>query len=107
MDIVIFGIIAVVLFVMAALNKQHKLVGMVGGIGLIMLALFVQIVNLQMQTGVNQTVYTEINSSTLTYLYSNISDISTGFTELQVALVIILGAAGIFVLINSIRSVKL
>lgn len=107
MDILIFVAIAVVFFIMAALNKQHRLVGLVAGIGLIMLALGMQTTGLQIQTGVNQTVFTDTNSSQTMYLYSNLTSMGSGLTEFQIALVIIIGAAGLLIMLNSLSTVKL
>jgi hypothetical protein len=106
MDIIIFVAVAIVFFTMAALNKQHRLVGLVAGIGLVMLALGVQTTGIQVQTGVNQTVYTALNSSQTIYLYSNMVDMGN-LAMFQVALVIILGAAGLLILLNSVTTVKL
>lgn len=107
MEIIVLAIITVLFFIMAALNKQHKLLGLVAGIGLVMLALGVQTTGIQIQTGVNQTVYTDTNSSQTIFLYTDLVNMGSGLSALQIALVIILGAAGLLILLNSVSTVKL
>jgi len=107
MDIIIFGIIVLLLFVMSFLNNRFSLLGLVAGIGLIMMALLVYTGDLQMQTGTIENVHTELNMTNITAVYSNVSDVLGGATWIKTVVSIVFGAAGLLIFLGAIYKINI
>lgn len=110
MEIIIFGILIGIMLICIAMNRFYALLGMVGGIGLIMLALTIPISGLQAITGLNQiSVYDAgLNQTTtnITYVFTPISNVFGGISFIDTLLTLVIGGIGLLVIIQSVMANK-
>ena len=105
MDIIILSILIFTMLVLAALDKEHPLLGLVAGIGLIMIGLGIMASGVQFQTGSLETVNDTVTN--ITFTYGNVTSTFAGFDWLLTIFSVVIGAAGLFIFYSSIMKVKL
>lgn len=106
MEIIVFGIIIGLLFIMAALNKRFQMMGLVAGLGMIMMAMLVYTGDLQMQTGYIENVRTDLNLTNVTAVYANVTDVLGGEPWIKTVVSIVFGAAGLLIFLGTIYSIR-
>jgi hypothetical protein len=102
MELVIIVLLAIGFVVVSALNRYYALLGVIAGIGLVMVALSVQTSGIQIVHGQLEAINTTLDTTTITPIYKNLTDVFTGVSWLGNMLSIVLGGIGLLVLVQSV-----
>jgi hypothetical protein len=105
MEVILLGIFVAMFLAMAVLNKQIAFMGLIGGAGLILLALTIATSGLQMQVGLNQT--TVGSTEQVVFTYDDVNNIYSGSDIfVNTLLPIVIGAAGLLAVIYTATNSK-
>ena len=101
MEIITLLIFISIMLAMALIGKKITFVGFVGGIGLMMLGFMIMTSGVQIQTG--SVIVTTGATNTITNTYTNIETVFAGINWFNAIFSIVIGAAGLFVVISEVN----
>lgn len=105
MEVVLLTIFVAMFLGLCVLNKQIAFMGLIGGVGLILLAMTIASSGLQIQTGLNQTTVGSVEE--VTFTFSDVNSIYNGTDVfVQTLLPIVIGAAGLLAVIYTATNSK-